>query len=82
MCQSKQRVSAWILPIHTDITGSEVPGVYWTKRGVSMNEEKVIEIALCEVDWIFLRPNQLYRFVPIPGCEACQLLALQYKSGE
>lgn len=45
-------------------------------------EEKVVELALCEVDWIFLRPNQLYRFIAIPGCEACQLLASQYASGE
>lgn len=46
------------------------------------HEEKVVEIALCEVDWIFLRPNQLYRFVPIPGCELCHGLAAQYMSGE
>lgn len=47
-----------------------------------MTEEKVIEIALCEVDWIFLRANQLYRPIAVPGCEACLILASQYKSGE
>jgi hypothetical protein len=47
-----------------------------------LNEETVTEIALCEVDWIFLRPNQLYRPIAVPGCEACLILASQYKSGE
>ena len=30
------------------------------------------EMALCEVNYIHLHPNVLYRFVVVPGCEKCQ----------
>ena len=35
----------------------------------------VMEIPLCEINHIFLKPNELYRFVVIPGCKACERLA-------
>jgi hypothetical protein len=31
----------------------------------------ITELALCEAAWLILKPNQLYRFVPRPGCDAC-----------
>ncbi len=34
-----------------------------------------IELGLCEVEHIFLKPNQLYVFVVIPDCEKCAQLA-------
>ena len=34
----------------------------------------VIEMGLCEVEHIMLRPNQLYRFVVMPDCEKCKAL--------
>ena len=34
----------------------------------------VIEMGLCEVQHIMLRPNQLYRFVVMPDCEKCKAL--------
>ena len=33
---------------------------------------KVTEMGLCEVRGIVLRPNQLYRFLVMPGCEKCK----------
>jgi hypothetical protein len=45
-------------------------------------EEKVIEMALCETQILFLRPNQLYRFVVIPGCAECARLAAIYDKRE
>lgn len=40
--------------------------------------DEVIEMGLCEVPHIFLRPNQLYRFVVMPGCKACTDAAVPY----
>ena len=34
----------------------------------------VIEMGLCEVEHVMLRPNQLYRFIVMPGCEKCRAL--------
>jgi hypothetical protein len=36
------------------------------------NSEKVTEMALCEIDRVCLRPNQLYRFKIMPGCKECE----------
>lgn len=38
----------------------------------------VVELALCEVPHLFLRPNQLYRFTVRPGCPKCAKLAEPY----
>jgi len=35
----------------------------------------VVEMGLCEVSQVGLNPNQLYRFVEMPGCEKCKKLA-------
>ncbi len=43
-----------------------------------MNPEPVV-MALCEVPRIMLRPDQLYRFVVMPGCAACEAAAEPYK---
>ena len=40
--------------------------------------EEVIEMGLCEVPYIGLRPGQLYRFVVMPGCEKCAAAAAPY----
>ena len=37
----------------------------------------VIEMGLCEVPMIGLRPNQLYRFVVMPDCENCKAAAAE-----
>ena len=42
-------------------------------------EEKIVEMALCEVDHISLRPNSLYRFIVMPDCEACARLDIYDK---
>jgi hypothetical protein len=34
----------------------------------------VIEMGLCEVEHVMLRPNQLYRFIVMPGCDKCKAL--------
>jgi hypothetical protein len=44
--------------------------------------ETVIEMGLCEVDHIMLRPNRLYRFVVMPNCKKCEELASAYPEGE
>jgi len=36
--------------------------------------QEPIELGLCEVEHIMLRPNQLYRFIVMPGCEKCKAL--------
>lgn len=33
--------------------------------------EKATIVALCEIDHIFLHPNQLYIFEQVPGCATC-----------
>ena len=38
----------------------------------------ITEMALCEVPHVFLRPGQLYRFVVMPGCKACEDAAAPY----
>lgn len=39
-----------------------------------MNNENVIEMYMCEVNGIFLRPDQLYIFRVDPNCEKCKKL--------
>jgi len=34
----------------------------------------VVELALCETEMVILKPDQLYRFVVVPGCERCAKL--------
>ena len=46
-----------------------------------MNDE-VIEMGLCEVSHIFLRPNVLYRFVILPNCKECARLGSAYDNTE
>ncbi len=43
------------------------------------DESDCIEMGLCEVKHVMLRPNQLYRFVVMPGCKKCEKLDV-YKS--
>lgn len=40
----------------------------------------VTEMALCEVPHIFLHPGQLYRFIVMPGCKACEDAATPYRT--
>jgi hypothetical protein len=40
--------------------------------------DDVIEMGLCEVPHISLRPDQLYRFVVMPGCAKCESAAAPY----
>ena len=42
--------------------------------------EEVIEMGLCEVPHIMLRPDQLYRFVVMPDCEKCKDAAAPYRT--
>jgi len=42
----------------------------------------VIEMSLCEVPYIQLRPGQLYRFVVTPGCRCCENAAAPYLAGQ
>ncbi len=57
-----------------------------TKKGNDMQKidetatEEVIEMALCEVPFLMLRPGVLYRFVEMPGCDACAAAAAPYKA--
>ena len=49
------------------------------KIGENMSDRKesdcsVIEMGLCEVEHVMLRPNQLYRFIVMPGCDKCKAL--------
>jgi len=41
-------------------------------------EPTVIEMALCEASRVILHPDQLYRFVVMPGCAECERLASVY----
>ena len=50
-----------------------------TKKWNTRPTAKVIEMALCEVPHLILHPNQLYRFVEVPGCEMCATEAAPYK---
>jgi hypothetical protein len=34
--------------------------------------EPVTVLALCEVDHVCLKPNQLYKFIVMDGCDACK----------
>lgn len=38
----------------------------------------VVAMALCEVEKVILRPNQLYLFVVMPDCPKCESLASVY----
>lgn len=39
--------------------------------GASTREQPPVEMYLCETERLFLKPNQLYRFVVHPTCERC-----------
>ena len=45
----------------------------------SPKDEEIVEMALCEVPYIFLRPNQLYKFIVMPNCEKCSAAAKPYE---
>ncbi len=38
-----------------------------------------VEMAICEVPYLMLRPGVLYRFIEVPGCDACAAAAMQAK---
>ena len=40
--------------------------------------EQVIEVPMCELQWIVPRPGQLYRFHVVPDCTACKRAAGPY----
>jgi hypothetical protein len=48
------------------------------------NGEKaeVLELALCEQNHLVFKPNQLYRFVAMPDCDACKTLMDAYALDE
>jgi hypothetical protein len=52
-----------------------LPSVYADQmrlhRSLWPNDE-VVEMALCEIAWLILRPGQLYRFIAYPGCADCE----------
>jgi hypothetical protein len=35
----------------------------------------IIELSLCEQEFLVLKPNQLYLFTVMPGCKGCRELA-------
>lgn len=39
----------------------------------------IVEMAICEVPYLILRANVLYRFVVIEGCQACADAVSPYK---
>jgi hypothetical protein len=43
-------------------------------------DSEVIEMGLCEVPHIGLRPDQLYRFVVMPDCQKCEDAAAPYQT--
>lgn len=43
--------------------------------------EKVVNMALCSTQHVFLKPNQLYRFYQHPTCQQCAKLAA-YSEGK
>ncbi len=51
--------------------GSEIARL----NGIS---DPVIVMGLCEIPHIMLRPNQLYRFVVMPGCKKCEAAAAPF----
>lgn len=44
--------------------------------------DDVVEMGICEVPHIMLRPDQLYRFVVMPGCKKCAEAASPYLANE
>lgn len=45
------------------------------KKKKTKQSTDVVEVALCEVSRIFLRPDQLYKFVVMDNCSECATLA-------
>jgi len=43
---------------------------------MSDRKESVTVMGLCKVEHVFLRPNQLYRFVVMPGCDKCKVCVM------
>ena len=53
--------------------GDRYQPVFWVcSTEAEQKQEKVVTMALCEVLHVCLRPNQLYKFVVMPGCDACK----------
>lgn len=48
------------------------------KTGKTKQSTDIVEVALCEVSRILLRPDQLYRFVVMDNCSECAHLAAIY----
>lgn len=59
-------IRGWLKVVHRDLTAMnlEVP-------------ETVTELRVCEIDRLFLHPNQLYRFTTDEACTACRDYATQ-----
>ena len=43
--------------------------------------DNVTILALCEQEAIFLKPNQLYKFEVVEGCEKCERIQKLYLEG-
>lgn len=48
------------------------------KNDEKQDDENICVLCLCESQHLYLRPNQLYRFVVCPDCEECKELASHY----
>lgn len=40
---------------------------------------KAIKLAYCEIDYVMLRPNTKYIFIPVEGCVKCTIKLEKYK---
>lgn len=43
------------------------------------DQNKIIELGMCEKDHLYLRANQLYRFIVMPNCKECERLDQESK---
>ena len=62
---------------------SIAPGSYITTCGMIEGDDvdNVTILALCEQEAIFLKPNQLYKFEVVEGCEKCKRIQKLYLEG-
>lgn len=73
-----------VLPEHADASHfiNTCRAVVSEINGLKAELSDVVEMWLCEVPHLFLRPDQLYRFGVDPNCQACVSAAAVYKKEE
>ena len=42
-------------------------------------KKHVVKLAYCEFEHLYLRPNTLYKFIIIDGCESCAAKFKEYE---